>query len=304
MSEYEMTQKGGRERAVHILLVEQLLGRPLEENEVVHHINGDKTDNRLENLRVMERGEHTRLHKTGVTPGADTVKKLREAHKGTPSKTRKLNREQTGDIAERLQKGEPIRRIAKDNGVSCNIIRRIRDGTAYRDWLEDYPDEAFPLQEKKWDMPQEKITARQRFSEEEVQKIRRRIRAGESDLSIARSLGASSSTIKSIRIGKTYKDIPWPVEERKPLHPDNLQDMTFILLKYPMSRKEDEYKALWEDYHMIPSPLAMMVLRLVRRALAGDRDLALMLLVLGGYDSLVAQIFMEESVILNTLFSK
>ena len=55
MSEYEMTQKGGRERAVHILLVEQLLGRPLEENEVVHHINGDKKDNRLENLRVMRR---------------------------------------------------------------------------------------------------------------------------------------------------------------------------------------------------------------------------------------------------------
>ena len=79
--------------------------------------------------------------------------------------------------------------------------------------------------------------------------------------------------------------------------------MTIILLKYPMSKKEDEYKALWEDYHMIPSPLAMMLLRLVRRALAGDRDLALMLLVLGGYDSLVAQIFMEESVILNTLFS-
>ena len=303
MSEYEMTQKGGRERAVHILLAERLLGRPLKENEVVHHINGDKTDNRLENLRVMERGEHTRLHKTGVTPGADTVKKLREVHKGTPSKTRKLNREQTRDIAERLQKGELIRRLAKDNGVSCNIVRRIRDGTAYRDWLEDYPDDAFPLQEKKWEMPQESITARQRFSEEEVRKIRKRIQSGESDLSIARSVGASSSTIKSIRIGNTYKDIPWPEEERKPLHPDNLQDMTFILLKYPMSKKEDEYSALWEDYHMIPSPLAMMLLRLVRRALAGDRDLALMLLVLGGYDSLVAQIFMEESVILNTLFS-
>ena len=32
MSEYEMTQKGGRERAVHILLAEQLLGRLLEDN--------------------------------------------------------------------------------------------------------------------------------------------------------------------------------------------------------------------------------------------------------------------------------
>ena len=303
MSEYEMTQKDGKERAVHILLAEQLLGRPLKDNEVVHHINDDKTDNRLENLRVMDRGEHTRLHKIGVTPGADTVKKLREVHKGAPSKTHKLEREQIRDIAQRLQKGEGICKLAKEKGVSCNVIRRIRDGTSYRDWLKDYPDDAFSLQEKKWEMPQEKITARQRFSEEEVQKIRKRIQSGETDLSIARSVGVTSSTIKNIRLGNAYKDIPWPEEERKPLHPDNLQDMTFILLKYPMSKKEDVYSALWEDYHMIPSPLAMMMLRVVRRALTGDRDLALMLLVLGGYEKHVAQIFMEESVILNTFFS-
>ena len=80
--------------------------------------------------------------------------------------------------------------------------------------------------------------------------------------------------------------------------------MAFILLQYPMSKEKDEYKALWKDYHMIPSPLAMMLLRLVRRALAGDRDLALILLVLGGYEKTVSQIFMEESSILSTLFSK
>lgn len=46
----------------HRYLIEKDLGRKLKKEEIVHHINADKKDNRLENLCVMSVSEHSSLH--------------------------------------------------------------------------------------------------------------------------------------------------------------------------------------------------------------------------------------------------
>lgn len=46
----------------HRWIMQQHLGRELSDDEDVHHINGIKNDNRIENLEVISHSDHSRLH--------------------------------------------------------------------------------------------------------------------------------------------------------------------------------------------------------------------------------------------------
>lgn len=54
---------------VHRRLMEEHIGRKLKPNEVVHHIDGNKLNNDLSNLKLMTRREHIEIHRNDLISG-------------------------------------------------------------------------------------------------------------------------------------------------------------------------------------------------------------------------------------------
>ncbi len=59
---YRTSSHSGKFVKEHRRIIETAIGRPLLPDEDVHHINGDKSDNRLSNLRVIDHRDHSLQH--------------------------------------------------------------------------------------------------------------------------------------------------------------------------------------------------------------------------------------------------
>jgi len=63
MNKYKAKKINGKTKQVHRIVMEKYLKRGLTKEEVVHHIDGDKSNNDINNLRLFpNKKEHAKFH--------------------------------------------------------------------------------------------------------------------------------------------------------------------------------------------------------------------------------------------------
>ena len=113
------TPNGIKNRLVHRLVLEAWIG-PCPDGCVTNHKNGDKTDNRLENLEYCTQSENmTHAYGYGLSPKPPT-------HRGSACRLAKLNEEKILAMrAETDRKPGYLKRIAVAYGVTPSTASKI-----------------------------------------------------------------------------------------------------------------------------------------------------------------------------------
>lgn len=106
----------------HRVVMENILNRPLLGNEVVHHINGDKTDNRPENLQVMSQSDHGKLHRPKQDPLSMECPVCGKSFEITPHEARwRIKKSSVGVATCSRSCGNKASRMFKSNPLPATV---------------------------------------------------------------------------------------------------------------------------------------------------------------------------------------
>ena len=122
---YKITsnKEGNQGRLLHNLIWENHYGKPIPKGYNIHHLNGNKLDNRIQNLQCVEHRIHTKFHHKGKITPLETRRKMSEAQRGNKCKLYR-NEIDPYYVKQEALKGKLNSELAKE--LDCNIktIRR------------------------------------------------------------------------------------------------------------------------------------------------------------------------------------
>lgn len=109
----------------HRLVMEKFLNRKLNFNEIVHHIDGNKSNNEISNLQILTRSEHSKLHYN-----SNNIPSISETRK---NKLRSLYSKVSKEQALRIKyDNEPTETLIKELNISKHVISRIRCNKSWK----------------------------------------------------------------------------------------------------------------------------------------------------------------------------
>ena len=123
MTEYKRVTVDGKKVLLHRVIMGRHLGRPLRKDEYVYHLNGDRHDNRIENLKLVGAADHGRH--------------LGQA--GQKREQRELTAMQAKGIkaAHEVFPDRPLAHIAHDFHVPVEMIKEVIEGRKFADVTPD-----------------------------------------------------------------------------------------------------------------------------------------------------------------------
>lgn len=114
----------------HIVVFEEHTGITVPKNCVIHHLNRDKKDNRIENLCMMDAGAHTVYHHTGATRSDECKEKIRQRAKNrlvNPENHPSWKDVDFSKLHSEVLGGATVKEVCKKYGVSKSFYyERLR----------------------------------------------------------------------------------------------------------------------------------------------------------------------------------